>query len=34
MSGFSQKKLPDYAARTKRKKLEVIQLPLSEMAFQ
>jgi hypothetical protein len=28
------KKLPDYAARTKRKKLEVIQLPLSDMAFQ
>jgi len=27
------KKLPDYAARTKRKKLEVIQLPLSDMAF-
>lgn len=25
------KKLPDYAARTRRKKLEVIQLPLPEI---
>jgi hypothetical protein len=31
MSGFSQKKLPDYAPRTRRKKLEVIPLPLPDI---
>jgi GntR family transcriptional regulator / MocR family aminotransferase len=30
MSGFSQKKLPDYASRIRRKNLDVIQLPLPD----
>jgi hypothetical protein len=31
MSGFSQKKLPEYAERKRRRQVDVIQLPLPDL---